>query len=89
MVTGYVCPFGQFKLFCIATDGTVMRWTIDFLGVTEPGDRIISTTSPESLPPFVIGDSSSVLLISRTSLSPLTSLLETITTQLLVSMELG
>ena len=51
------------------TNGTVIRWTFD-----DVDDRLISTTGSESLSPFVMRDSS--VLISRTSLSPLTSLLE-------------
>ena len=76
MATALVCPFGQFESLC-RTSGTALRWTIDFpdgIGVADPGDRIISATS-SSPPPIVIKDSS-ILLISRTSLSPLTSLLE-------------
>ena len=82
MTSALVCPLGQFRLVCGTTSGTIIAWSIDFpdgIGVEDAGRQIISTTGPESLPPFVIRDSS-VLLISRSSLSPLTSLLEISTT---------
>ena len=80
MTSALVCPLDQFRLVCTTTSGTVIEWIADFPdGVEDAGRQVISTTGPESLPPFVIRDSS-VLLISRTSLSPLTSLLEISTT---------
>ena len=72
-----VCPFRPFKLLC-RTSATAISWTINFpdgFGVGDVDGQIVTTTGPESRQPFVIRDSS-VLLISRTSLSPLTSLLE-------------
>ena len=81
MASTLVCPLGQFRSVCRTTSGTVIVWTInitDGIEVEDPavmGRQFISTTGPESLPAIVIRDSS-VLLISRTSLSPLTSLLE-------------
>ena len=73
-----VCPFRPFKLLCGTTSGTAILWAIDFPDGIEVGDvdgQIVTTTSPENRPPFVIRHPA-VLLISRTSLSPLTSLLE-------------
>ena len=71
-----VCSFGQFELLC-RTNSTILEWIIDFpdsSGVVDPGTWFISSTHPE-VQSVVISDST-VLLISRTSLSPLTSLLE-------------
>ena len=81
MTSTLVCPLGQFRLVCRTTSGTVIVWTINITDGTEVEDpavigrHFITTTGPESLAPIVIRDSS-VLLISRNSLSPLTSLLE-------------
>ena len=78
VMTRLVCPLGQFELLC-STDGTQMRWTVNFPDIIDsevvdpPGDQIIEAGSPE-VQSFVIKDSA-VLLISRTSSSPLTSLL--------------
>ena len=77
MTAALVCPLGQFRLLC-GTNATAISWTINFpdgTGVEGEGRQFITTTGPESLPPFVIRHPA-VLLISRTSLSPLTSLLE-------------
>ena len=77
MTSTLVCPLGQFRSVC-RTSGTAISWAIDFpdgFGVGDVDGQIVTTTGPESRQPFVIRDSS-VLLISRTSLSPLTSLLE-------------
>ena len=76
MTSRLVCPSGQFEVLC-RTNGTILQWTIDFpdgSGFVDPGDLRISGTRPE-VHSVVIRDST-VLLISRTSLSPLTSLLE-------------
>ena len=77
MTSTLVCPLGQFRSVC-RTSGTAISWTINFpdgFGVGDVDGQIITTTGPESRPPFVIRHPA-VLLISRTSLSPLTSLLE-------------
>ena len=78
MTSTLVCPLDQFELVCRTTSGTVIAWSIDFpdgIGVEDLGRQVISKTGLESLPRFVIRDSS-VVLISRTSSSPLTSSLE-------------
>ena len=72
-----VCPFGHFELLC-STSGSIIQWTVDFpesSEVTDLGERFVSADHPE-VQSVVIRDSQTLLLISRTSLSPLTSLLE-------------
>ena len=76
------CPFGQFELLC-ETNGPIIRWTFHFpegsgISITDQGDRLVSANNVNTseVVHSVVIENSTVLLISRTSLSPLTSLLE-------------
>ena len=77
MTSKLVCPLGRFNLLC-STNGAILEWTIDIpesSGIVDPGNQRIRNTTPPEVHSFVIRDST-FLLISRISLSPLTSLLE-------------
>ena len=72
-----VCPFSHFELLCNTT-GQSLEWTIDFpngLGVDDPTPKLVTKSEVQPIE-IVISDSSVLLIMTRTSLSSLTSLLE-------------
>ena len=77
MTPGLVCPFGHFEVSCRTLNGTVIAWDVTFPEAIAPdiAKQPISLNDSQSEQSTVISDSS-VLLISITSLSPFTSLLE-------------
>ena len=78
MTSRLVCPSGKFELLC-NTSGRVLEWTIDPLpdgtGAVNPTTRFIVSANHSEVQSIVISDST-ILLVSRTSLSPLISQLE-------------